>query len=210
MLCAVHTKQRAAGVNSRFRSMMNVWCCAAEGTARDCRMVHEIVLLIHDRACAANEQQCIAVVQFPHLVRRQQLASGHLEIGRVGAGFALRLSVRFCINCGFAKHLRHIFVRTGFVAAEIQNRITVARNRLPAILVKLFNLRHVLNDDAGGNGTRAHRRKLTRKAWQRHGCKLIQHEANVARQRAVVDLVCAVIQGLERLRVKQADKEVVG
>ena len=41
-------------------------------------------------------------------------------------------------------------------------------------------------------------------------CKLVQHEANVARQRAVVDLVCAVIKGLERLRVKQAYKEIVG
>ena len=30
----------------------------------------------------------------------------------------------------------------------------------------------------------------------------------MARQRAVVDLVCAVIQGLERLRVKQAYKEI--
>ena len=30
----------------------------------------------------------------------------------------------------------------------------------------------------------------------------------MARQRAVVDLVCAVIKGLERLRVKQTHKEV--
>lgn len=36
-------------------------------------MVHEIILFIHDRACAADEQQCIAVVQLPHLVRGQQL-----------------------------------------------------------------------------------------------------------------------------------------
>ena len=73
-------------------------------------MVHKIVLLVHDRTCAADEQQRIAVVQFPHFVRCQQLAPGHLEIGRVGAGFALRLPVRFGINRGFAEHLRNVFV----------------------------------------------------------------------------------------------------
>ena len=36
-------------------------------------MVHEIILFIHDRACAADEQQRIAVVQLSHLVRCQQL-----------------------------------------------------------------------------------------------------------------------------------------
>lgn len=118
--------------------------------------------------------------------------------------------MRFRINRGLAEHLGHIFVRTGFVAAKIQNGIAVTGNRLPAILVKLLDLRHVLYDNACRNGTRTHRRKLACKAWQRHGCELVQHKANVARQRAVVDLVCAVIQGLERLRVKQAHKEVVG
>lgn len=49
-----------------------------------------------------------------------------------------------------------------------------------------------------------------RESRQRHGGKLVQHEANVARQRAVMNLVCAVIQGLECLRVKQAYKEIVG
>ena len=53
-------------------------------------------------------------------------------------------------------------------------------------------------------------RELARESRQRHGGELVQHKANVTRQRAVVDLVCAVIQGLERLRVKQAHKEVVG
>ena len=173
-------------------------------------MVHEIILFIHDRACTADEQQRIAVVQLSHLVRGQQLTPGHLEIGRVGAGFAFRLPVRFRINCGFAKHFGDIFVRTGLVAAKIQNGITVAWNCLPAILVKLLDLRHVLYDNACRDGTRAHGCKLARESRQRHGCELVQHKANVARQRAVVDLVCAVIQGLERLRVKQAYKEIVG
>ena len=73
IFCAAHTKQRAAGVNGRFGSMMDIGRCAAEGTVRDCRMVHKIVLLVHDRACAADEQKRIAIVQLPHLVRCQQL-----------------------------------------------------------------------------------------------------------------------------------------
>ena len=32
----------------------------------------------------------------------------------------------------------------------------------------------------------------------------------MTRQRAVMNLVCTVIEGLERLRVKQAYKEIVG
>ena len=72
IFCAAHTKQRTAGVNGRFASVMDVRRCTAQRAARDCGMVHEIILFIHDRACAADEQQRIAVVQLPHLVRGQQ------------------------------------------------------------------------------------------------------------------------------------------
>lgn len=110
--------------------------------------------------------------------------------------------MRFGINRGFAEHLGDIFVRTGLVTAKIQNGIAVTWNCLPAILIQFFDLRHILNDNACRDGTRAHRRKLARESRQRHGGKLVQHEANVARQRAVVDLVCAVIEGLKRLCIK--------
>ena len=69
---AAHTKQRAAGVNGRFCSMMNVGRCAAEGTVCDRWMVHEIIFFVHDRTCTADEQQRIAIVQLSHLVRGQQ------------------------------------------------------------------------------------------------------------------------------------------
>ena len=36
-------------------------------------MVHEIILFIHDRTCAAKEQQRITIVQLSYLVRGQQL-----------------------------------------------------------------------------------------------------------------------------------------
>ena len=72
IFCAAHTEQRTAGVNGRFASVMDVRRCTAKRAARDCGMVHEIVLFIHARACTANEQQRIAVVQLSHLVRGQQ------------------------------------------------------------------------------------------------------------------------------------------
>ena len=73
IFCAAHTEQRTAGVNGRFASVMDVRRCTAKRAARDCGMVHEIVLFIHDRARTADEQQRIAVVQLSHLVRGQQL-----------------------------------------------------------------------------------------------------------------------------------------
>ena len=72
---------RVLAIAHRFCSMMNVGRCAAERAVRNRRMVHEIILFIHDRTCAADEQQRIAIVQFPYLVRGQQFAPGHLEIG---------------------------------------------------------------------------------------------------------------------------------
>ena len=190
--------------------MMDVGRCATKRAVRDCWMVHEIVLFIHDRTCTADKQQRITVDQLSHLVRGQQFAPGHLEIGRVRTRFAFCLPVRFGINRGFAKHFGDIFVRTGLVTAKIQNGITVAWNCLLAILIQFFDLCHILNDHACRDGTRAHGCKLAGEAWQRHGCKLIQHKANVARQRTVMNLVCTVIQCLERLCVKQAHKEIVG
>ena len=134
-ICATHTKQRMTGVNGRFASMMDVRRCTAEGAVRDGWMVHEIVFFVHDRTCAADEQQRIAIVQLSHLVRGQQLASRHMEIGRVGAGFAFRLTMRFRINRGFAEHFGNVFMPAGFVATKVKNCVAVSGNRLPAILV---------------------------------------------------------------------------
>ena len=113
------------------KSYLYVRRCAAEGAVRDGRMVHEIILFIHNRTCAADEQQRIAVVQLPHLVRRQKLPTGHLKVGRIRTGFAFRLPMCFRVDCSFAEHFGHILVRAGFITAEIQNGIAVARNRLP-------------------------------------------------------------------------------
>ena len=56
-------------------------------------MVHEIILFIHDRACAADEQQRITVVQLPHLVWGQQLlatmSSDEFKKEKIGLGMAI-------------------------------------------------------------------------------------------------------------------------
>ena len=75
-------------------------------------------------------------------------------------------------------------------------------------LVKFFYLRHVLNDGACGNVAGAHGSQLTGEAWEGHGGELVQHEVDVAGQGPVVDLVGAVVEGLERLGVKQAHQKV--
>ena len=47
------------------------------------RMAHQVIFLIHDRLFAADQGNGIAIVQAAHLVRRQQLPPGLLEITAV-------------------------------------------------------------------------------------------------------------------------------
>ena len=65
-------------------------------------MVHEIVLFIHDRACTANEQQRVAVVQLPHLVRGQQLfatmSSDEFKIGKKIPLLVMRRGIKYDIQ----------------------------------------------------------------------------------------------------------------
>ena len=67
-------------------------------------MVHEIVLFIHDRACAADEQQRIAIVQLSHLVRCQQLFAT-MSSGKFKKGQALSKKAVFHSACPFLIHV---------------------------------------------------------------------------------------------------------
>ena len=67
-------------------------------------MVHEIVLFIHARACTANEQQRIAVVQLSHLVRGQQLFAT-MSSGKFKKGQALSKKAVFHSACPFLIHV---------------------------------------------------------------------------------------------------------
>ena len=77
-------------------------------------------------------------------------------------------------------------------------------------LIKFLDLCHILYNGAGGNVAGAHGGQFPGEARQRHRCKLVQHEMDVAGQGAVVDLVGTVIQRLERLGVEQAHQKIVG
>mgnify|MGYP006971976405 CR=1 FL=1 len=63
--------------------MVDVGRTAAQRGLANGWMLHEIVLLIHHRLCATDEQNRIPVVQLPHLVWGQQLfatmSSGELK-----------------------------------------------------------------------------------------------------------------------------------
>ena len=65
-------------------------------------MVHEIILFIHDRTCAADEQQRIAVVQLSHLVRCQQLSatmsSDEFKIGKKIPLLVMRRGIKYDIQ----------------------------------------------------------------------------------------------------------------
>ncbi len=65
-------------------------------------MVHEIVLFIHDRTCAADEQQRIAVVQLSHLVWGQQLSatmsSDEFKIGKKIPLLVMRRGIKYDIQ----------------------------------------------------------------------------------------------------------------
>lgn len=67
-------------------------------------MVHEIVLFVHNRACTADEQQRIAVVQLSHFVRGQQLFAT-MSSGKFKKGQALSKKAVFHSACPFLIHV---------------------------------------------------------------------------------------------------------
>lgn len=92
---------------------------------------------------------------------------------------------------------------TGFVAAQIEQRVRVAGDGFPGILVEFLDLRHVLDDGAAGDVAGTHGRKLPRQPRQIDRWRFVQDEMHMAGQGSVMDLVCAVVKGLEDLGVQQ-------
>ena len=97
---------------------MNIGRPAAVHGVADGRMLGELVLQIHDRPGAADEQDGIPVVQAAHFIRGEQLPAAHLEIGGVGTGAAFRLAVGPRVNGGLAQRLGDVLVGAGLVAAQ--------------------------------------------------------------------------------------------
>ena len=190
--------------------MVDVGRCAAIHRIADGGMLHELILFVHHRPCAADEQDAIPVIQHPHLVRRQQFSAAHLEVSGVRPGPPFGLPVSLGVNGGLTQRLRNVLVSACLVAAQIEQRVRVARDGFPGILIQLLNLRHVLDDGAAGDIAGAHGRKLPRQPRQIDRWRFVQDKVDMTRQCPMVDLVGAVVQCLEYLGVQQADEEVEG
>lgn len=85
--------------------MVDVGRSAAIHRIADGRMLHELILFVHHRPCAADEQDAIPVIQHPHLVRRQQFSAAHLEVGGVRPGPPFGLPVSLGVDGGLAQRL---------------------------------------------------------------------------------------------------------
>ncbi len=82
-------------------------------------VLDQLVLQVHHRLGATDEQDGVAVVQPPHLVWRQKFAAALLKIGGPGARAALALTMGFRMNRGFAQGLGDVLVRTRLIAAQV-------------------------------------------------------------------------------------------
>ena len=79
------------------------------------------------------------------------------------------------------------------------------------ILVQFLDLRHVLDNGAARNISGTHGCQFPRQYLGRlHRRSLVQNKVDMTRQRAMVDLVGAVVQRLKYLGIQQADEEIEG
>ena len=83
--------------------------------------------------------------------RRQQFSAAHLEVGGVRPGPPFGLPVGLGVDGGLAQRLRNVLVGACLVAAQIEQRVRVAGDGFPRVLIQLLDLRHVLDDGAAGD-----------------------------------------------------------
>ena len=114
------------------------------------------------------------------------------------------------IDGGFAEGLGNVLVGAGLVAAEVQQGVRVAGDGFPGVLELLLDLRHVLDDGAAGDVSGPHGCQFAGQPRQIDRGSLIQDEVDMLGQRPVVDLVRAVVEGMEHLGIKQTYQEVIG
>ena len=118
---------------------------------QDVRVLHDVVLLVHDRPLAANKKKCVAVVQHTHFIRGHELAPDELPVGRVAAVSAARAGKSLRVDGLLAQQLGDVFVGAQFVAAQVEELVTITYDVLPLLLEQGFELGHVLDDDGHGD-----------------------------------------------------------
>ena len=101
----------------------------------DVGMPVQVVLIIHHRREAADEQERLAVVQQTHLVRGHKLPARGLHVGGVAAVLSLGLPMGPGVDGLLAQQLGDILMGALLVTAQIQERIAVAGDGLPAVLL---------------------------------------------------------------------------
>ena len=193
--------KRDIGIGFRF---VDVGRVATVHRHADVRMPVKVVLIVHHRGKAANKQQGLAVVQQTHFVRRHELPARSLHVGGVAAAFALGLPVGTGVDGLLAQELGDVFVGTLLVAAQIQERITVAGYGLPSVLlIQSFELGQVLDDDRGADLPGAHGGQgLVKLLRQGHVGELVQHHPHMDRQPSMIHMVSLIIELLNDLGVE--------
>ena len=110
-------------------------------------MFQNVVLFINNRFFTANQNDCVFIIQAPHLVRCHKLAPSLLEILTERTVPALTLAGCPGINRFFPKQFRNVFVRALLIAAKIDEAVCVADDSLPIVLEQRLELRNVLQND---------------------------------------------------------------
>ena len=98
-----------------------------------------------------------------------------------------------------------------FVAAQIQEAVTITYQRFPVVLEQRLQLRHILDDDADADFAASHRRQQLFKIIRQSDVgKLVQYEMHMHGKPAVMLSVRREIELLEHLGVEHADQVVEG
>ena len=127
----INLEQRLSRNRRLRRPVVDVGRSAAIHRIADGGMLHELILFVHHRPCTADEQNTIPGIQHPHLVRRQQFPSAHLEVGGVRPGPPFGLPVGLGVDGGLAQRLGNVLVGACLVAAQIEQRVRVTGDRFP-------------------------------------------------------------------------------
>ena len=84
---------------------------ASVNSVADGGVLGQLILQVHDRLGAPDEEDSVAVVKHPHFIWRQKLTAALLKISGIGAGFPLGLAMGPGVNRGFTEGLGNIFMR---------------------------------------------------------------------------------------------------
>ncbi len=141
-------------------------------------------------------------IQHPYLIGHEQLTSCVLIVDIAGAAAPTGNPSRPCVNGLLAQRFGDIFVCAGFIAAQIEQRITVAGHVFPTVLEQLFELCHVLDHDVDRNFTAAAGGQDTLKVLrQRNVRELIHQDSYRNRKPAPILVICRIVQLLKCLPV---------